>query len=462
MKKRLKEFILEQNLIEQGDIVCVGLSGGADSVCLFLLLYELREELGFSLQAFHVNHHLRGEESEKDRAFAEKLCAQKNIYIQLFDHDVAKIAAEMKKGTEETGRILRKKDAEECIKNGCTKIALAHHKNDQAETFLFNAARGSSIDGLSGIKPESGYVIHPLLPFSKEEILNELKKRGRIWRTDRSNADLHYSRNRIRQELIPILEEVNPQAVSHIYEVTEDLTQIKRILDRTVCALFEETVTCRSEEIQILEKLKESDPYLITAVIKKAIETAAGRKRDISRSNLNDVALLFRKETGKAVDLPFELTAERTYTGLVIKKRAVSEKTCEEILFQPEMEIRLLNCTVRSEFIEDASSFISEKNKYTKCFDCDKISRNCVFRTRKSGDRLVINARGDTKKLKDYLINTKVPKEKRDKLIVFADGNLVHWVVGMRMGESAKISKDTKRILKIEVSGGYTDELSDP
>ena len=452
MKERLKKFITEHKLIAPDDRVCVGLSGGADSVCLLLLLNDLKDELSFSLEAFHVDHHLRGESSENDRTFVIRLCEQLQVPLRIFDHDVAAVSAVMKKGTEETGRILRKQDAELCIQEGCSKIALAHHKNDQAETFLFHIARGCSIDGLASIRPINGYFIHPMLLFEKKEIVEELENRKQQWCTDQTNYDLTYSRNFLRGKILPEFEKVNPRTVSHIFDLTEDLWQLTDYLEKQTEICYGKYVHNEEKSLIIDPHILSEDPYLASRTIKRVMEVTAGRKKDLSRIHVRDLTMLLSEPAGKSINLPYEMQAVRTYNGLMIRKKTEMECFTDEIPFVAGEKQNVNGYLITSEFVSDPFIAISEKNKYTKCFDYDKIDRNCVFRTRREGDRVVVHKDGGSKKLKDLLIDCKVPRKDRDNLIVLAEGNLVHWIIGIRMGESAKIMPDTKRIIKINVN----------
>ena len=218
MRERILAYIRRYHMVEEGDRVCVGLSGGADSLCLLVILQELSEELGIRLQAVHVNHGLRGEESDQDQAFTERLCREREIPLFVYARRVGEIARELGVGTEEAGRLVRQQIYLQCMQeHGSTKIALAHHQNDLAETLLFHLARGTSLRGLGAIRPVSGFLIRPLLCVSRGELEQELRSRGMTWRTDSTNLQDQYTRNCIRHHLIPsLVDEVNAQAVAHM------------------------------------------------------------------------------------------------------------------------------------------------------------------------------------------------------------------------------------------------------
>ena len=227
MTEDVLNWIKKEKLMTEGDTVIVGLSGGADSVALLLVLLELRQRIGYTLLAIHVEHGIRGEESRKDAAFVEELCRQKNIPCRICPVNVPDYAATEGIGVEEAARILRyecyQKAAEELKQSGAGRvsIALAHHANDNAETVLFQMARGSGVHGMCGMHPkrvlgDDILIVRPLLCVSRGQIEEYLKKCGQEYRTDGTNLDINYSRNRIRHHILPELSVINEQAVSHI------------------------------------------------------------------------------------------------------------------------------------------------------------------------------------------------------------------------------------------------------
>ncbi|MDE6951816.1 MAG: tRNA lysidine(34) synthetase TilS, partial [Lachnospiraceae bacterium] len=205
VEKKVRAFIKEQKLIEKGDRILLGLSGGADSVCLFYLLLGFREEFDFELRAVHVHHGIRPE-AEEDAAYVVGLCEKEGIRCLVFREDVPVWAKERGLGEEEAGRMLRYMDFETCLKswqeeNGEEffrfKAATAHHENDQAETVLFQLFRGCGLAGLRGILPKRDRIIRPLLCLSRKEIEQFLSDRGATWREDETNQAEEYSRNKI-------------------------------------------------------------------------------------------------------------------------------------------------------------------------------------------------------------------------------------------------------------------------
>jgi tRNA(Ile)-lysidine synthase len=197
--RRVKEYMEQYHMIDRGDRVVAGISGGADSVCLFFVLLELQGEMGFEFVAVHVNHGLRGESANRDERFVKELCAKYGVPLEISHIDLESTAKKWKQSLEEAGRQARRRAYEDaCRKYGCNKIALAHHQNDNAETLLLNLSRGSGLAGMGGIRPVNGAYLHPLLCLTRQEAEQYLRDRGQEWCTDETNLETEYTRNKLR------------------------------------------------------------------------------------------------------------------------------------------------------------------------------------------------------------------------------------------------------------------------
>ena len=210
---KVRKFMEKHHMIGQGDFIAVGVSGGADSVCLLLLLCELKQEYDLELCAVHINHGIR-REAFKDQEFVENLCRRRKVPWITFSEDVKGIAEKQSMSLEEAGRMIRYRCFRKVLDmHGGGKIAVAHHQNDQAETMLYRMSRGTGIQGLKGMEAVRADVIRPLLCLKKEEILAYLKEKGQDWMEDASNEDNTFARNKIRNQVIPALTKVNARAV---------------------------------------------------------------------------------------------------------------------------------------------------------------------------------------------------------------------------------------------------------
>lgn len=453
-------------MITSEDTLIAGISGGADSVCLLFVLLELQKNLGFSLEAVHVNHRLRGSDADGDEAFVAELCREHAVPCTIYHKNVESIAKKRKQSLEEAGRVVRRQAFFETMKTrGGTKIVTAHHKNDNAETLLMNLARGSGLRGLGGISPVNGAVIRPLLCVEREEIESYLHDRGIGWRTDASNADDAYTRNRVRNHVIPFLqEEVNARAVAHMNETAEQLQMIRQYMDRQVDAAWETCVRTEEAQTELLEEsYRQVDAALGRMLIRRCIVRAAACEKDITLTHVTLVEELFQHQVGRKLDLPYHTRVQRTYRGISFaKKREVPGKKQEAVLLKiPGVtEIPWLNMTICCTFIENTEEFLRNsvpQKTYTKCMDYDIIKDDLFVRTRESGDYIVIRKQGGTQKIKNYFINEKIPADKRDTIPLIAQGKEILWIVGHRMSSSYQIGEQTKRVLQIQVNGGESN-----
>ncbi|HIU77741.1 MAG TPA: tRNA lysidine(34) synthetase TilS [Candidatus Pelethocola excrementipullorum] len=474
IETRILKYMNKHNMLLPRDVCLIGLSGGADSVCLLLLLKELQEKIGYTLQAVHVNHNLRGEEAMRDAGFSKELCHRLNIAFYEYSYPVEELSAQHHVGTEEMGRIVRKEAYEDCMrKHGATKLALAHHQNDLAETFLFHLARGTSLGGLAAIRPVRGNVIRPLLCMNRKEIEQYLREREIAYCEDSTNAEDDYTRNQIRHHVLSYLtDRVNPATTAHIAAVSEDILEVQEFLEEQAkqIGLQETTIIWKQgtdevgvdiESIRLGGGLFQAPFVLRRMILLSSMETLCGKRRDITKEHVERVLRLWEAPVGKQLSLPHGMLAIRNYEDVELVMEADGGKTDvrlgEMIEIPVDDSILWGDFTIKTRIAPYKGELIPEK-AYTKWFDYDRIKQNAVFRTRKSGDYLVINTSGGRKKLKDYLIDSKIPRKERDHLLLLAEGNEVLWVVGYRMGESAKISGNTKQMIEIHVTGGNTNE----
>lgn len=451
MYQRVKNYIKEQKMLKSEDRVIVGISGGADSICLLFVLLKLQKEMGFSLFAVHVNHGLRGEDADADEAYVKQICQQQGVELFVFHEDVKAYAKEKHLSEEEAGRELRRADFLKVFEERQgTCIALAHHQDDNAETVLWNLCRGSGLRGLGGILPKNGIWIRPLLCVTRREIESYLENRGISYCTDATNFANDYTRNKIRNQVIPYLEaEIHQGAAKHIAKSANELQKIGKFIERETekyrkqCVKKENGIWILQGEdfLQVPEELK-------SYIIYECICAAAGRKKDVSDVHVQDVQRLLEKQSGKRVDLPYGICAVRTYEGIEFRPDTEDKSFGEE---DPEklFELRTFEkCTELQTFPE---------NVYTKWFDYDIIQSTVKIRHRQAGDYIVIDDAGRRQKLKQYFINEKIPQSMRDHIWLVADGSEIMWIVGYRQSQAYQISQDTKNILEIKFYGGKED-----
>ena len=468
--EKIKKAINEHGLISENDRLVVGVSGGADSVCLFHILRLLGNSCPLTFHVLHVHHSIRGGEADRDAAFVQTLCENYGVPFNLVRYDVPAFASAHGMTVEEAGRILRREAFErKAAEIGGGTIVLAHHMNDVAETVLFNLARGSGVAGLASLRYKRGGYIRPLLGVSREEIVEWLGKRGFSYCSDSTNEDCTYSRNFIRNKVLPELTaNVNSRSISHIFELSEEACQVENWLSE--CAKKCLDLYAREEKDKVILKKEmfraESEPVYRRAV-KMAVGKLPGTMKDIERVHINMVCALCSKENGKRADLPYGLTAESVYDEIIISRKAdrrssSGEKTEMRSLPEPGHVIKFGNMRFLS-FLESADSTVirggKNENVYTKKFDYDKISGILEIRYRRPGDYLVIHPDGRRKSLSNLFTDRKIPREERDMIPLLACGQEVLWAVGIRSGESCRIDSDTETILTVKVQ--FTLEGSD-
>lgn len=462
MLEKVRSYTEKWQMLTSEDCVITGVSGGADSVCLLLVLLELQKEIGFEVVAVHVNHGLRGADADADEVFVKRFCAERGVPLEIYFSDVEAVAKERKQSTEEAGREVRREFFElaRCKYNG-TKIALAHHQNDNAETFLFRLARGTGLKGLGGMAPVKDAFIRPLLCVDRNEIEAYLERQGISYCTDVTNENDAYTRNRIRNHMISYLEtEINSKAVEHISETMEQMRQVQHYLEQQAegylksCVIQTDLGYLVSEE-----KYREVPDVLKPLLLKTVLVWICQKEKDLESVHLKKIQELFDKQTGRKIDLPYQMEAKRVYDGVEIYQKSEQDSTCsKEFSFDlqsAEASYKWKNKTIRCRILNkmQIDGETLEKS-HTKRFDCDIIKHGISFRTRKPGDYITIHPDGRTQKLKTYFINEKIPQKERDKILLIADGSHILWIVGYRVNCAYQTKENTNCVLEIHIDEG--------
>lgn len=471
MLQRIRDYVKLHNMLGEQQIVVIGLSGGADSVCLAVVLKEMQQEYGYTLKAVHVNHEIRGAEAEADEAFCREFCSRNDIQLKVVNRNVPSLAGQWHMSVEEAGRKVRYEAFYEALGDAVGRIAVAHHKNDNAETVIFNMVRGSDVGGLSGIKAVNGNIIRPLLTVDRSEIESFLQERGQPYCTDSTNASNEYARNMLRNQVIPMLGSINDRAVDNICAAADRLGEVAGFLERVTQAALRECVfysedavppACKIE----LDKFYQYDRLVQENILYRVICSCAQAKKDIERVHVKCLLELAYKPTGKRINLPYGLVAEKEYNRLYIagqdrkktgkdsslcgKGSAAYDKDCE---FDWKMHI----CYSREEleeFIQNNGEEFIEKKFCTKEIDCGKIKNRLILRSRQPNDYIVIGREGQRKSVSRFFIDEKIPRRMRDMPIVF-DGNEAVWIVGRRLNPRYDTDSHTQSVATVVVYGRY-------
>ncbi|MBQ9589420.1 MAG: tRNA lysidine(34) synthetase TilS [Butyrivibrio sp.] len=466
-ENKVLNFINEKNMIPKGSRILVGLSGGADSTALLLVLNALKKLLDIEITAVHINHRIRLEAGE-DAQFSEKLCKRLDIQCFVIEKDIPKLSVQWNMTEEEAGRKARYDAFNEVSKKeNAQLIAVAHHQNDVAETILMNLLRGSGLHGAAGIRPVRDNIIRPLLCVSRKEIEEYLNKLGQDYCHDKTNDENIHTRNIIRNVLIPVMEkEINKGAVEHLYKVAADFSKADDYIRLVASTVYEEVVTCSKDTISFnLVRYKKEEEIIKKEIILKAFEDLTPSRKDISSAHINAVYRLCENENGTAsLDLPYGITAIRSYETLELTKKdhcdinserkdfpiPAALKSGEKIsFFIPKLGLTEI------EVFEYNGGKLFPTSPYTKWFDYDRI-QEAIFRKRCDDDYIMIEQSGhlNRKKVNKLMTDAKIPRNERDNIYLLADGNNVLWVPGYRMSGAFKVSETTKEILAINIDNG--------
>lgn len=452
-------YIKDNELLNNGDKVLVGLSGGPDSVCLLHLLHSIKDKYSLEIGAAHINHMIRGEEALKDEEYAKNLCETLGIRFYSTRLQIEKMAKERGVSTETAGRDERYgffnqiKD-----KEGYTKIATAHNANDQAETIIMRMMRGTGLEGLGGIPViREGIYIRPILFLERKFIEDYCSKNKLNPRIDKTNLENIYSRNKIRLEILPYMKDnFNPDVVKAINRMALLLQDDNEFINNEAIKGFSKYCTVKNDEIIINRELFNKEKAIITRVIRKSLTTLSKSFYDFEMKHIKEVIDLSTIGTHKRIDLPNGIYAENVYGEIYIKKKErllKKEKEVKDITINKEdldgIEIDFLGCLIQFKVDFKEKNLKFNNNDLIKYFDYDKINGYVTVRRRKDGDRIIPLGMTGSKKLKDIFINMKVPKDYRDNIPVIQFDDEIAWVLGVKTSNTYKVTNQTKNILKV-------------
>ena len=327
-QKKVLAYCRSHQLIAEQEKIVAGISGGADSVCLFLILIYMRKICNIEVFALHVNHQLRGAEADEDETFVKELCKAYQIPLKIVSRPVEELARQNKQSTEEAGRELRYKAMEAYRQEvGADKIAVAHHKNDQAETVLYHLCRGSGLEGLAGMQPKRDKIIRPLLSVTRTEIEQYLKEQKQSFQIDSTNLENTYTRNKLRNQVIPFLEkEVNQQTVTHISASAELLGEVAVYIAKNGEKALKRMTKTEQTDYKSVIKLElnafnKEDFVIQKWVVKKLLSVLAGQSKNLEQQHVSDVIALTQKQVGKKINLPYNIVAWRDYKYILFEKQ---------------------------------------------------------------------------------------------------------------------------------------------
>ena len=443
----VKKVIEHHKMLENCGGVVAAVSGGCDSSVLLHILWRLSTEMDFKILCAHINHNLRGSESERDEAFVRSVCKKYGIECRVLSANVAEYAENHRLSTEEAGRKLRYEFFEHCAGEfgENAKIATAHSLSDCAETYIFNSARGASLSGICGIPPVRGKIIRPLIEFSREQIEAYADEHGIDYVTDSTNLTDEYTRNKIRHGVIPVMKEINPGFEKAFLRLSKNLYESRDFIDSEAKKLLSESKTEKGFSGKILEKAHPALKNRAAAMILEEFGFSFDFERTLR------LAERFGKEDFKEELSKNEYLIQKN--GIIfreikpmespkIEKKAFSAGTTK-LSPKKTAEVSVIP------YDEFKNSYKFNKFALKDTFDFDKIQGSAVFRSRTEGDKADIH--GGTKTLKKLFIEEKIPAEKRNSVAVVADDEGVLWVEGLGAARRARLSEKTVNAAAIKI-----------
>jgi len=456
MLKKIVETIEKYQLIDHKDRLIIGVSGGPDSVCLLHSLWMLKETYDIALAVVHLDHEYRGEASAADALYVKNLCEELGVKAYIHAEPIEELAKQRGMSFEEMARERRYALFFQAAQDfNANRIAVAHNRNDQVETFLMRVMRGTGIDGMVGIpyKRDDG-VVRPLLDIDRSDIENYCKTHNLKPRTDATNLEAIYTRNRIRLEMVPYIEKhfnggFQNTLLRNLDLIKEDVDylklQTKEAFNQMVCKK-------KHEWLIPVDKFVVLHPAIQKRVLRHIIETFTGTCQNISLKNIQGLlGMIHKNETGKVHILPNGLRFKMNYNQISIGLK--EQETLKD--FDIKLNIGSLNVInelgleIMIKPMSNSSNFKATQDAKCIMIDAERVNGTLKIRNRIPGDRFKPLGLGGTKKIKDYFIDHKVERKERDQIPLLCDDTHIIWVMGYQMDERYRITKDTNQFLQI-------------
>lgn len=448
MEDRVLQTITEHNLINEGDTLIVGASGGPDSQFLIHILNNLRSELGFDMVLAHLNH-LHRKEAIDDEKLVKETAEKLGLNFYSRSRSMDDLAKELKISSEDAGRRLRYEFFDDLASNFTnSKIAVAHNKDDQAETVLMRIIRGTGLDGLRAMDYKSGNIIRPILNIRKSEILSYLDTNNISYAIDHTNFENDYTRNKVRLDIIPALSEINPNVIDSLFKLSMIARDDLSILDKVVDEEFNEIAMVDKKKIIFdKNKFENTDPAILRRILRKSVEILKGDIKNFSKENLDDFLNIINLDNGKVL-IKDDLSLRKSYKYYILEENKKEDKTGKEIFLEAEDQVNFDGFYLKSSIINNGKY---KKDRNIGYFDYDKLEFPLKIRTRLPGDRFVPLGHKSEKKLKDFFIDQKIDKNKRDEIPLVLSNDKIIWISSLRISDPYKVTSSTQKILKIEV-----------
>lgn len=456
--KKVEENIKKYDMIKKGQTIIVGVSGGFDSITLLDILYKIKDKYGFKLIVAHVNHGVRGVEADSDEIFVKQRAKKYGLEFISTRIDMNEYAKKNKISKEEAGRKLRYKFFNSIEKDKEFKIAVAHNKNDQAETLLMRLIRGTGLDGLTGINYKSQNIIRPLLNIERKEIEKYCKQKKLNPRIDKTNLMPIYERNKVRLKLIPYIEEnFSENIVETLYRLSEIAKNDVKILEEFTDSKLKKLMLEFKQNKLILDikEFNKLDMGVKSRVLRKAINNVNGNLAGIEENKIiNAINFIREEKTGKSIDINKNIKIRINYNKLNVEKCEKDNKVRYNYKIAINQEIEISEINVKIKLSVKSIQEVGKERKKSQSqqyFDYDKIEEDIYIRNRIDGDKVKFLGIDGYKKLKNYFIDEKIERKKRDNIPLLLFGNKIAWIIGYRRANIALLNKNTKNVLIVEI-----------
>lgn len=446
-EQKILSFIKENKLLFEGEKIIVALSGGPDSVFLLHFLNKFKKKFKVEIGVVHINHKLRGKDSERDELFCNAICNELLIPFYSIKKDVNSYAKKNKLSIELAARKIRYDFFTKISNQHCyNKIATAHNADDNTETVLLNLVKGAGIKGISGIPIKRDNIIRPILCLSKNEILDYLDENKFEYRIDQSNLSNDFERNFLRNRVVPLLKaNLNPSLTKAILNTSINLQNLILGLDDYSEKIKLNLVSAKNKSLSISDETLKSNDFIISYLIKNKIEENFSVK--LESNDLKKIFSLVKKQAGKSEELNGKLIALKERKLVDVKKKSLPNKA-ETYFLKVGDEVKIDSKTFS---IVDLNSkkIKLDKSKNIEFISADNISKKFEIRNWQNGDKFFPIGMKGSKKISDYLNDIKISSfEKKNQLVLLNEKKIV-WVIGKRLDERFKINSNTKKVLKL-------------
>jgi len=449
--EKVSSTIKRYSMLSEKDRVLVGLSGGPDSVSLLIALKRLQDALSLKLYTIYIDHGLRPKETTKEIEFCKSISETLGVGFTSRAYDVKEFAKSQRLNLQEAGRILRYRAfEEESIRLGANRIALGHTLNDQIETFLIRLLRGAGLKGLSGIPPVRGKIIRPLIETKKEEILEFLKKEGISYMVDSSNLEGKYLRNRLRGEIIPVLLKFNPNLIETLSNTIDVIGEEDRYLELAVTKTLMRLIS-RKDDASVelfLQPLENLDRVILRRVLRRAISETKGLSGIGFRHIESIINLIKEGASGDRLYIPKGIRAIKKYSTLLITSKPPLRLSTYTLEAGGEVFLKEAGLLIVASLPLESAP---QKTKDMAVFDAEKLRFPLIVRARAKGDFFYPEGFGKRKKLQDYFVDEKIPRDGRDSIPIVTSGEDIIWVLGLRKDERFLPDSRTNRFITLTI-----------